>query len=30
MPANGLQGREFFDAAIPLEKLEAVLVRTKQ
>ena len=26
----GLTGREFFDAAIPLEKVEAVLVRTKQ
>ncbi len=25
-----LQGREFFDAAIPLERVEAVLVRTKQ
>ncbi len=23
------QGREFFDAAIPMEKVEAVLVRTK-
>lgn len=27
---GGLAGREFFDAAIPLEKVEAVLVRTKQ
>src|SRR5262245_15617029 len=27
---GGLTGREFFDAAIPLEKIEAVLVRTKQ
>ena len=27
---GGLQGREFFDAAIPLDKVEAVLVRTKQ
>ena len=26
---TGLSGREFFDAAIPLEKIEAVLVRTK-
>ena len=26
---SGLSGREFFDAAIPLEKIEAVLVRTK-
>ena len=27
---GGITGREFFDAAIPLEKVEAVLVRTKQ
>jgi hypothetical protein len=27
---GGLTGREFFDAAVPLEKIEAVLVRTKQ
>ena len=27
---GGLAGREFFDAAVPLEKVEAVLVRTKQ
>jgi len=27
---GGLSGREFFDAAVPLEKVEAVLVRTKQ
>jgi hypothetical protein len=27
---GALSGREFFDAAIPLEKIEAVLVRTKQ
>jgi len=26
---GGLSGREFFDAAIPLEKVEAVLVRVK-
>jgi len=26
---GALNGREFFDAAIPLEKVEAVLVRTK-
>jgi hypothetical protein len=26
---GGITGREFFDAAIPLEKVEAVLVRTK-
>jgi hypothetical protein len=26
---GALTGREFFDAAIPLEKVEAVLVRTK-
>jgi hypothetical protein len=26
---GGLSGREFFDAVIPLEKIEAVLVRTK-
>ncbi len=25
-----LSGREFFDAAIPLEAIEAVIVRTKQ
>jgi len=27
---GALSGREFFDAAIPLEKIEAVVVRTKQ
>ena len=27
---GSLTGREFFDAAIPLDKVEAVLVRTKQ
>ena len=27
---GGLTGREFFDAAVPLDKIEAVLVRTKQ
>jgi hypothetical protein len=27
---GGLTGREFFDAAVPLEKIEAVVVRTKQ
>jgi hypothetical protein len=26
---GALSGREFFDAVIPLEKIEAVLVRTK-
>ena len=26
---GGLSGREFFDAAVPLEKIEAVVVRTK-
>ena len=26
---GGLAGREFFDAAVPLEKIEAVLVRSK-
>ena len=26
---GGLAGREFFDAAVPLEKIEAVIVRTK-
>jgi hypothetical protein len=26
---GAISGREFFDAAIPLEKIEAVLVRTK-
>jgi hypothetical protein len=26
---GALTGREFFDAAVPLEKVEAVLVRTK-
>jgi hypothetical protein len=26
---GALQSREFFDAAIPLERVEAVLVRTK-
>jgi hypothetical protein len=25
-----LPGREFLDAAVPLEKIEAVLVRTRQ
>jgi len=27
---GGLTGREFFDAAVPLEKVEAVIVRNKQ
>ena len=27
---GALSGREFFDAAVPLEKIEAVVVRTKQ
>jgi len=27
---GGLTGREFFDAAVPLDKVEAVIVRTKQ
>jgi len=27
---GAVTGREFFDAAVPLEKVEAVLVRTKQ
>ena len=27
---GALQGREFFDAAIPLEAIDAILVRTKQ
>ena len=27
---GGLTGREFFDAVVPLEKVEAVLIRTKQ
>lgn len=27
---GALQGREFFDAAIPLDSVEAVLVRIKQ
>jgi hypothetical protein len=27
---GGLTGREFFDAVIPLEAVEAVLLRTKQ
>jgi hypothetical protein len=26
---GALSGREFFDAAVPLEKIEAVIVRTK-
>ncbi len=26
---GGVTGREFFDAAVPLERVEAVLVRTK-
>jgi hypothetical protein len=26
---GALTGREFFDAAVPLEKIEAVIVRTK-
>jgi hypothetical protein len=26
---GGISGREFFDAVIPLEKIEAVLVRVK-
>ena len=27
---GALTGREFFDAAVPLEKVEAVIVRTRQ
>jgi hypothetical protein len=27
---GALQGREFFDAVVPLESVEAVLVRTKE
>ena len=27
---GALTGREFFDAVIPLDKVEAVLIRTKQ
>jgi len=27
---GGIAGREFFDAAVPLDKIEAVMVRTKQ
>lgn len=27
---GGLQGREFFDAVVPLEAVDAVLIRTKQ
>lgn len=27
---GGVTGREFFDAAVPLERVEAVLVRTRQ
>ena len=27
---GGLTGREFFDAVVPLDKVEAVLIRTKQ
>lgn len=27
---GALAGREFFDAAVPLEKVEAVIVRTRQ
>jgi len=27
---GALSGREFFDAAVPLEAIEAVIVRTKQ
>lgn len=27
---GGLTGREFFDAVVPLEAVEAVLIRTKQ
>jgi hypothetical protein len=27
---GAVQGREFFDAVVPLEAVEAVLVRTKQ
>jgi len=26
---SALQGREFFDAVVPLDAIEAVLVRTK-
>jgi hypothetical protein len=26
---GGLSGREFFDAAVPIEKIEAVIVRNK-
>jgi hypothetical protein len=26
---GGLAGREFFDAAVPIEKIDAVIVRTK-
>lgn len=27
---GALTGREFFDAAVPLEKVEAVIIRTRQ
>ena len=27
---GGLTGREFFDAVVPLEAVEAVIIRTKQ
>jgi hypothetical protein len=27
---GALQGREFFDAVVPLEAIEALLIRTKQ
>jgi len=27
---GGLSGREFFDAVVPLEAVDAVLVRTKE
>ena len=27
---GAVTGREFFDAVVPLEKIEAVLIRTKQ
>jgi len=27
---GALTGREFFDAVVPIEKVEAVLIRTKQ
>jgi hypothetical protein len=27
---GGLAGREFFDAVVPVEAIEAVIVRTKE